>query len=267
MPKFFTSCHIFEFLQEETPQDIYKDSEDRYRKFYFPKYDFNLIMVWSRFLVQGEERMVNGTGTGIFDLQLDKADEDWANVLHELDYAIISAAHWFFRLIYLHEGGKLVGCIYCNEPNVKNYDVDMALSLVFKTSLKHINNCKECEKGKLLTILRTFAPAHFENGVWNTGGHCNRTSPKNEGDVDFGAFEWKLRNVQMEEFENAKSEGKTRFKVVDVTRAMMMRPDGHPGEHWGNKWMKGYNDCTHWCLPGAIDVWNELLLATLQREG
>ena len=254
--------------QEEVPKDIHKDSEDRFRTYYFPKYDFNLMILWSRFLIVGEERMVNGTGTSVFDLHLDKVDEDWAKVLHELDYAIISDGHWFFRSMYLHEGGKLIGCIYCNEKNVKNYDIDFPLRLAFKTSLKYINNCKECRKRKLLTILRTFAPAHFESGIWNTGGYCNRTSPINEDEVDFTKFEWKLRNVQMEEFKDVEknNKGNTRFKVVDVTSAMMMRPDGHPNDHWGNKWMKGYNDCVHWCLPGVIDVWNELLLAVLQRD-
>ncbi|MCI18223.1 protein YLS7-like, partial [Trifolium medium] len=109
------------------------------------------MMLWSRFLIVGEERMVNGTGTSVFDLNFDKIDEDWAKVIPELDYAIISDGHWYFRLMYLHQG-----------------------------ALNYINNCKECKKGKLLTILRTFAPAHFENGVWNTGGYCNRTSPMNE---------------------------------------------------------------------------------------
>ncbi|CAK8533690.1 unnamed protein product [Lathyrus sativus] len=254
--------------QEETPIDIYKDSEDKFRTYHFPKNGFTLMILWSRFLIEGEERIVNGTGSGTFDLQMDKVDEDWAKVIPELDYAIISGGHWFFRLMFLHEAGKLLGCIYCSEKNVKNYDIDFPLRLAFKTSLKYINNCKDCRKGKLFTIMRTFAPAHFENGIWNTGGYCNRTGPINEGEIDLNRFELNLRNIQMEEFKEVKNNnrGKTRFEILDVTNAMMMRPDGHPGEHWGNKWMKGYNDCTHWCLPGAIDVWNEFFLAVLQRE-
>lgn len=255
--------------QEEIPKDIHKDSEDKFRTYYFPKYDFTLMILWSRFLIVGEERIVNGTDTGIFDLHFDKVDEDWAKVIPELDYAIVSGGHWFFRLMYLHQGGKLLGCVYCSEKNVINRDSDFTLRLAFEATLNYINNCKECRKGKLLTILRTFAPAHFEGGIWNTGGYCNRTSPMNEGEVDLNRFEWNLRNVQMEEFMKVKNnnKGNIRFEILDVTNAMMMRPDGHPGQHWGNKWMKGYNDCTHWCLPGAIDVWSELLLAVLQREG
>lgn len=30
--------------------------------------------------------------------------------------------------------------------------------------------------------------------------------------------------------------------------------------------VKDYNDCVHWCLPGPIDVWNEFLMAILEKE-
>ncbi|XP_020981567.2 xyloglucan O-acetyltransferase 4-like [Arachis duranensis] len=253
--------------QEETPKDIHKDSEDRYRTWYFPKHDFTLMMLWSRFIIVGEEQMINGSASGTFDLQLDKVDDDWARELPNLDYAIISGGHWFFRVMYLHEGDNLVGCVYCGQPNVTSYNSDFPLRKAFRTAFNYINNgCKEC--GKLVTVLRTFAPAHFENGAWNTGGYCNRTGPASESEVDPGMFEWQVRNAQMEEFEKARKEGMEKgksFEVLDVTVAMMMRPDGHPGDHWGNKWMRGYNDCTHWCLPGPVDLWSELLLAILNK--
>ncbi|CAJ1946805.1 unnamed protein product [Sphenostylis stenocarpa] len=254
--------------QNEIPKDIYKDSEDRFHTWYFPSHDFTLMSMWSRFLVVGEERMVNGTGTSIFDMQLDKVDSDWAKELPNLDYTVISDGHWFFRGMRLHEGGKEVGCVYCNEPNVTSYNVDFPLRKAFRTAFRVINECKECSSKRMVTVLRTFAPAHFENGFWNTGGYCNRTCPTDESEVDFEKFDWHLRNVQMEEFERARSEGEEKghkFEVVDVSRAMLMRADGHPGEHWGNKWMKGYNDCTHWCLPGPVDMWSEFLLAVLKR--
>ncbi|XP_019451649.1 PREDICTED: protein ALTERED XYLOGLUCAN 4-like [Lupinus angustifolius] len=253
--------------QEEIPKVIYKDSEDRYRKWYFPNYDFTLMMIWSRFLIVGEERMVNGSGSSIFDIQLDKIDDDWSKPFPDLDYAIISDGHWFFRIMYLHEAGKLVGCLFCPEQNVTHYNSDYILRMAFRAAFKHINRCNKCRK--TLTLFRTFAPAHFENGAWNNGGNCNRTSPINEGEVNYGLFDWQLRNIQMEEFERARNRGKKkgqRFEVVDVSRAMLMRPDGHPSEYWGNQWMKGYNDCTHWCMPGPVDMWSELLLAVLKRE-
>lgn len=254
-------------LQEEISKDTYKDSEDRFRTWYFPRHDFTLTVLWTKFLVAGQERMINGTGSSIFDLQIDRVDDNWAKHLHDVDYAIISAGHWFFRVMYLHEGNNIVGCVYCNQPNITNHNVEFALRMAVRATFDYINDCKNCRTR--LVMLRTFAPAHFESGAWNTGGYCNRTVPLGESEIDLGSFEWQLRNAQVEEYERAREVGKMkgrRFGIVDVTRAMLMRPDGHPGEHWGNKWRSGYSDCVHWCMPGPVDAWSELFMAVLRKE-
>ncbi|TYI86361.1 hypothetical protein E1A91_D04G060000v1 [Gossypium mustelinum] len=251
----------------ETPKDEYKDSEDRKRIWYFPKHDFTLMILWSRYLVSAEERMVNGSLSGNFNLHLHKIDEEWSKDLPLLDYVIISAAHWFFRPIFVHNSTGIVGCVYCNTPNVKDYGVGFTLKLAFRSALNHINNCKTCKVR--VTLVRTFSPAHFEDGAWNTGGRCNRTSPLGESEINLGTTEWELRSMQMEEIEKANIKGAKvgrRFGALDISRAMLMRPDGHPNEFWGNKWMKGYNDCVHWCLPGPVDVWNDFMMAVLRRE-
>jgi hypothetical protein len=252
-------------LQKEVPVDAYSDSEDRNRIWHFPVHNFTLKMLWTKFLVHGEERVINGSSSGIFDLYLDKVDENWARDLHSLDYVVISDAHWFFRQIYLHKGSNVVACVYCNEANVTDRGVAFALRMAFRAAFSQINHCNKC-KG-IVTLVRTFSPSHFENGFWNTGGSCNRTSPYNDQKINFGAYEWEIRSMQLEEIERAEKRGKKgkSFGVLDVTMAMLMRPDGHPGAFWGNQWMKGYNDCVHWCLPGPIDVWNDLLLAVLRR--
>ncbi|KAK8516315.1 hypothetical protein V6N12_068924 [Hibiscus sabdariffa] len=51
--------------------------------------------------------------------------------------------------------------------------------------------------------------------------------------------------------------------LLDITGLSQLRKDGHPsafgyGGHRGN-------DCTHWCLPGVPDIWNELLFAALMQ--
>ncbi|KAI3954101.1 hypothetical protein MKW98_017925 [Papaver atlanticum] len=251
----------------ETSKDVYKDSEDGFRTFYFPSHDFTLMVYWVRFLVVAEEKGINGTTkTDVFDIHLDKIDISWAQRLRDLDYAVISDAHWFFRKNYLYEGGRQIGCIYCNEPNVPDLGVPFAVGKAFGSVLEYINDCKECKKG-LVTLLRTFSPAHFEHGSWNGGGTCNRTSPYTEEQVNLASTEMELRSVQVKEFEKIKKrkEGK-RFEILDITRAMIMRPDGHPDLHWDNQYTKGHSDCVHWCLPGPIDVWNDLLMAVLQKE-
>ncbi|XP_065860111.1 protein trichome birefringence-like 43 [Euphorbia lathyris] len=49
--------------------------------------------------------------------------------------------------------------------------------------------------------------------------------------------------------------------LLNITRLSQLRKDGHPSAY-------GYGghhatDCSHWCLPGVPDTWNELLHAAL----
>uniref|UniRef100_A0A7N0T2L4 Trichome birefringence-like N-terminal domain-containing protein n=1 Tax=Kalanchoe fedtschenkoi TaxID=63787 RepID=A0A7N0T2L4_KALFE len=248
--------------QEETPEDKYKDSEDRFRTWYFPGHNFTLSVLWTKFLVAEEERTVNGSGTGIFNLHLDRIDPNWGDHLADLDYMVLSDAHWFFRKLYLYRRSNLVGCIYCDEKDVESHSPDFGLRMAFRAALARVSECGECKEG-MVVIIRTFSPAHFEGGGWDSGGGCNSTSPRVDVEVE-KLLEWAVRSAQVEEAERAG--GRRDVRVVDVTRAMLMRPDGHPGSHWDNQWMQGFNDCVHWCMPGPVDVWSDFLLAVVRQN-
>jgi GDSL/SGNH-like Acyl-Esterase family found in Pmr5 and Cas1p len=66
-----------------------------------------------------------------------------------------------------------------------------------------------------------------------------------------------------------------RFPVIllNVTKLTNYRKDGHPsiyGKLQANtqkKVSKRKQDCSHWCLPGVPDTWNELIYATLVLQG
>ena len=59
-----------------------------------------------------------------------------------------------------------------------------------------------------------------------------------------------------------------KFRLLDTTEAMVVRPDGHPS-YYAKRVDENVtrSDCVHWCLPGPIDTWNELLLQMLKMEG
>ncbi|CAI9752659.1 unnamed protein product [Fraxinus pennsylvanica] len=252
---------------EETPKEVYKDAEDRSMTWEFPKHNFSLMALWSQFLVTATETMFNGSATGSFDLHLDKVDQNWSEKITFIDYAIFSDVQWFFRQHYLYEGSNLIGCILCQVPNMTDLGLNFAIKRAFQAAFKQINECKNCKN--IFTVLRTFSPSHFENGTWNTGGGCNRTRPVKIEDVIGRDSNWELRKIQVEEIETAREKGEylgNRFEILDITEIMGMRPDGHPGLYGGNTWMTGYSDCIHWCLPGPIDVWNELLLEMIKRQ-
>lgn len=252
---------------EESPTDMYKDVEDKFRTWLFPHHNFTLMVLRTEFLVFATERVINGSFTGGFDLHLDKLNGNWTQHLTNIDYVIFSDGHWFLRPNYLYENGNLIGCVYCGEAGVQDLGPGYAIQRAFQAAFNYINKCVECSG--IVVLLRTFSAGQFEQGAWNEGGFCNRTRPFNRHEVKIGDQDWEFRSIQIEEIERARKDGEKNgnmFEIVDVTRAMLMRPDGHPGAYWGNKWMKGYSDCIHWCLPGPIDTWNEFLQEILRRK-
>lgn len=50
-----------------------------------------------------------------------------------------------------------------------------------------------------------------------------------------------------------------RVELLDVTLLSQLRKDGHPSVYGGRQ---SSSDCSHWCLPGVPDTWNQLLYAS-----
>ncbi|XP_057431065.1 protein trichome birefringence-like 43 [Lotus japonicus] len=50
-----------------------------------------------------------------------------------------------------------------------------------------------------------------------------------------------------------------RVYLLNITTLSQLRKDAHPSVYRGHKGI----DCTHWCLAGVPDTWNQLLYATL----
>ena len=98
--------------------------------------------------------------------------------------------------------------------------------------------------------------------------------PFKEGEIDMGDVDRIMRDVELEEFEKAAKDVVTEerglvLKLLDTTRLSLLRPDGHPGpyRHFQpfaeDRNATVQNDCLHWCLPGPIDSWNDLVMEML----
>lgn len=68
---------------------------------------------------------------------------------------------------------------------------------------------------------------------------------------------------------------KTRYPVtlLDITGLTEFRKDGRPSVYspdYNSEQRKNpdvFGDCSHWCLPGVAETWNELLNASLPFKG
>ncbi|KAJ4885526.1 Protein trichome birefringence-like 25 [Raphanus sativus] len=81
-----------------------------------------------------------------------------------------------------------------------------------------------------------------------------------------------FRKTQEEKEDGSKAS----IALLGTTSMSLLRPDGHPGPYRYPNPFSGMkirdpvhvqNDCLHWCLPGPIDSWNDLMVEVmLNRE-
>lgn len=256
------------------PELFYTDGEDnKFRKWHVSSHNINVSIYWSPFLVKGVEKNAENNFNTLY---LDSVDERWASDLDGTDVLVLSVGHWYLHPAVYYHGNSLLGCHYhdnCTEAGF--YDVfGKALNTAFGSVLKRGLGFNGSGMSVFLT---TFSPAHFE-GDWDKLGACPRTRPVKESEQSLDGMNAEMRRVGVEEVREAKIRAKglgnrVRIEALDITKLALLRPDGHPGPYMNPfPFANGIgervqNDCVHWCLPGPIDTWNEILLDLIKRWG
>lgn len=247
------------------PNLIFTKEDNKFRKWHFPSHNVHLSVYWSPFLVKGIEKSEE---TPFNRLYLDSVNDVWAKDLGEIDMVVLSIGHWYLHPAVFHYGDSILGCHSCNDKNhteVGFYDV---FGMAFNTTLKVLVD------RRIDVIVTTFSPAHFK-GDWDSLDSCSMTQPFEENERVLEGMDYEMRNKEVEEVEAAKKSAKKfkdfRLEALDVSKLALMRPDGHPGPYMypfpfaNGKRDRVPNDCVHWCLPGPIDTWNEIMLDIMKR--
>ncbi|XP_042481223.1 protein trichome birefringence-like 25 isoform X2 [Macadamia integrifolia] len=251
--------------QVEKAVKVYRD-EDKSKRWHFPSYNFTVSVIWSPFLVQAdifEDK--NGVATSEIQLYLDKLDKKWTDQYQSFDYMIISGGKWILKYAIYYENNTVVGCHHCPGKNL----TEIGFEYVYRKTLRVVLNFIVTSNHEGLVLFRTSTPDHFEYGDWFSGGICNRTEPFKEGEIGMKDLDIGLRNIELEEYEKAAaalgSDKNLKLKLMDTAQLSLLRPDGHPGPYrnphpFADGKKAKINDCLHWCLPGPIDAWNDLLM-------
>ncbi|KAF7822345.1 protein trichome birefringence-like 19 [Senna tora] len=242
----------------EWPVDASFTPDEYFKRWKYPSYNFTMATFWTPHLVKSKEADSAGpTNSGLFDLYLDEADGKWAAQMAGFDYIILNGGHWFMRPMIFYEKQKIVGCHFCGLNNLKDLTMFYGYRKAFRTAFRAIYNLKNF---KGITFLKTFTPSHFENGLWNEGGNCVRTRPFKSSEIQLEGTNLEFYMIQMEEFNIAEKEAKKKglkFRVLDTTQAMLMRPDGHPSRygHWAHEnvnHLNGHKQPSHFpSLPSS----------------
>lgn len=247
------------------PNLIYTYENNKFRKWHFPSHNANVSVYWSPFLVKGFEKSEE---ISYNRLHLDSVNDVWAKDLGEIDMVVLSIGHWYLHPAVFYYGDSVIGCHSCNGMNYTQVGFYDVFGMAFNTTLKALVD------RRIDVIVTTFSPAHFE-GDWDSLDACSKTQPFEENERSLEGMNYEMRKREVEQViaakENTKKSKDFRLETLDVSKLALMRPDGHPGVYMypfpfaNGKRERVPNDCVHWCLPGPIDTWNEIMLDIMRR--
>ncbi|GJN00208.1 hypothetical protein PR202_ga17622 [Eleusine coracana subsp. coracana] len=212
------------------PELVHRDGEEnKRRRWVFRSHNATVSVFWSPFLVNATEK-AERAGVRHNNVFLDAFDERWMARVREIDAVVLAVGHWFLIPGVYHDGGVVVACHDCADLN------------------------------------RT------ETGDWDKSGACPKKRPYRSGEKELGYTETEMRKTVVEAVAQANAGvgagSGLRFAALDVTTLANLRPDGHPGPYMHKDPFAGagdrvQNDCVHWCMPGPVDTFNEILLQTI----
>jgi len=197
-----------------------------------------------------------GNGTKKETLRLDLIESS-APKFKEADVIVFNTGHW-----WTHEKTSKGKDYYQEGDHVyPELNVLEAYRKALMTWGKWVDN--NINPNKSLVFFRGYSATHFSGGQWNSGGQCHKESEPIYNETFLTKYPPK-----MEVLESVLKEIKTPVMYLNITRITDYRKDAHPSIYRRQypsqeERLERYQDCSHWCLPGVPDTWNELLYASM----
>ncbi|KAL9233618.1 hypothetical protein vseg_008590 [Gypsophila vaccaria] len=231
-------------------------SEGSY-SFIFTDYNCSVEFFKTNYLVQ-EWEMPDTNGSKKETLRLDLLETS-SDRYKDADIMIFNTGHWWSHdqtmkgLDYYQEGSHVY-----SELNVME-----AFRRALTTWARWVDANADPKKTQI--FFRGYSPSHFGGGDWNTGGSCDKEREPFTDETYSASF---VFNTDV--LENVLKWMKTPVFYLNITRMSDYRIDAHPSiyraQHLSDEEMRSpsrYQDCSHWCLPGVPDTWNEIVYSQL----
>ncbi|KAI4312261.1 hypothetical protein MLD38_037091 [Melastoma candidum] len=208
----------------------------------FQDYDLTIFLYRTPYLVD----IVPESVGRILKLDSIEAGKTWTG----MDLLIFNSWHWWTHTgnsqpwDYMQEGSQIV----------KDMDRLDAFYKGLTTWARWVDSNIDFSKTKV--FFQGISPTHYQGQDWNqpkkscTGEQVpisGSTYPSGSPPAA-GVVNRVLNSMQ------------TPVYLLDITTLSQLRKDAHPSVFGGDQSGK---DCSHWCLPGLPDTWNQLLYTAL----
>uniref|UniRef100_A0A5B6Z9L3 Uncharacterized protein n=1 Tax=Davidia involucrata TaxID=16924 RepID=A0A5B6Z9L3_DAVIN len=225
--------------------------------FIFKDYSCTVEFFVSPFLVQ-EWEMADKNGSNKETLRLDLIERS-SDQYKNADIIIFNTGHWWTHAKtskgkdYYQEGSHVY-----SELNVVE---------AFRKALTTWGRWVDANINPMKThvFFRGYSASHFSGGQWNSGGQCDNEIEPIKNKTYLSQYPQKMTLL-----ESVLKGMKTHVSYLNVTTLTDYRKDGHPSIYRKQNLSEEerrlplkFQDCSHWCLPGVPDAWNELLYAEI----
>ncbi|KAG4981530.1 hypothetical protein JHK85_035488 [Glycine max] len=165
-----------------------------------------------------------------------------------IDMLIFNTWHWWYRRgpTQPWDFVELGGHTY------KDIDRMRAFEIALKTWGAWVD--ANVDPTRVKVFFQGISPSHYNGSLWNepSATSCIRQKTPVPGSTYPGGLPPAVAVLK-----SVLSTIRKPVTLLDITTLSLLRKDGHPSIY-GLNGAAGM-DCSHWCLPGVPDTWNEIL--------